>query len=238
MKVLKTVLVAIDFSDSSDQAFNTALFMAQKFSARLVLVHVINEPVDLRGFYVPHISFDKLEEEITAGAEKMMEQFCRNHFQNFDNYESLIVPGIPYQEIINTAQSKVETPPQPEPTQVPVVKQKNWDEMIFAMTQVVEGIRGTARRIRTDEYRIAAKTGTAQVFTVKQDEEYDEETVSEKMRDHALFIAFAPVKDPQIAIAIIVEHGGHGGAVAAPIARTIMDHYLLSDHKTKPQDQK
>ena len=106
MKVLKTVLVAIDFSDSSDQAFKTALFMAQKFSAKLVLVHVINEPVDLRGFYVPHISFDKLEEEITAGAEKMMEQFCRNHFQGFDNYESLIVPGIPDQESINTAQDQ------------------------------------------------------------------------------------------------------------------------------------
>ncbi|WP_020675763.1 universal stress protein [Geopsychrobacter electrodiphilus] len=106
MKNLDTLLVAIDFSDSSDKAFNSALFMAKKFSARLILVHVINEPVDLRGFYVPHISFDKLEEEITAGAEKMMEHFCRNHLQNFKNYESLIVPGVPYQEIIKTAQDK------------------------------------------------------------------------------------------------------------------------------------
>ena len=61
-------------------------------------------------------------------------------------------------------------------------------------------------------------------------EEYDEETVSEKMRDHALFIAFAPVKEPRIAVAVVVEHGGHGGATAAPIARAIMDHYL-SDGK-------
>lgn len=106
MKSLNSILVAIDFSDSSDKAFNTALFMAKKFSARLVLVHVINEPIDLRGFYVPHISFDKLEEEIKAGAEKMMEQFCRNHFEGFDNYESLIVPGIPYQEILAVAQDK------------------------------------------------------------------------------------------------------------------------------------
>ncbi len=106
MKSLNSILVAIDFSDSSDKAFNTALFMAKKFSARLVLVHVINEPIDLRGFYVPHISFDKLEEEINAGAEKMMELFCRKHFEGFDNYESLIVPGIPYQEILAVAQDK------------------------------------------------------------------------------------------------------------------------------------
>ncbi len=106
MKNLDIILVAIDFSDSSNKAFNTALFMAKSFSAHLLLVHVINEPIDLRGFYVPHISFDKLEEEITAGAEKMMEQFCRNHLQDFDDYESLIVPGIPYQGIIQVAEEK------------------------------------------------------------------------------------------------------------------------------------
>lgn len=104
MNTLDTILVAIDFSDSSDKAFKTALFMAEQFSAKLLLVHVINEPIDLRGFYVPHITFDKLEEEITAGAEKLMEQFCRQQFDGFDNYESLIVPGIPYQEIINVAE--------------------------------------------------------------------------------------------------------------------------------------
>jgi len=106
MKSLDKILVAIDFSDSSDKAFNTALFMARKFSARLILVHVINEPVDLRGFYVPHISFDKLEEEIKAGAEKMMDHFCRTHLKGFDNYESLIVPGIPYQEILAVAEDR------------------------------------------------------------------------------------------------------------------------------------
>jgi nucleotide-binding universal stress UspA family protein len=106
MKNIETILVAIDFSDSSDNAFDTAFFLAQKFSARLILVHVINEPVDLRGFYVPHISFDKLEEEITLGAQKMMEVFCRNHLGNFADYESMIVPGIPYAEIIKTAEEK------------------------------------------------------------------------------------------------------------------------------------
>ena len=77
--------------------------------------------------------------------------------------------------------------------------------------------------------QIAGKTGTAQVFSVAQDEEYDEESVALRKRDHALFIAFAPVEDPQIAIAVVVENGGHGGSVAAPIAREIMDRYLLGD---------
>ncbi len=105
----------------------------------------------------------------------------------------------------------------------------HWNQIIEAMTQVVEGLHGTARAIRTDSYHIAGKTGTAQVFSVKQDEEYDEETVAKRRRDHALFIAFAPVEDPQIAIAVVVENGGHGGSVAAPIARKIMDHYLRKD---------
>ena len=103
----------------------------------------------------------------------------------------------------------------------------NWDDVVEAMTQVIEGRRGTARRIRSEHYRIAGKTGTAQVFTVKQDEEYDEKKVAKKMRDHALFIAFAPVEAPRIAVAVIVENGGHGGSVAAPIASRIMDFYLL-----------
>lgn len=105
----------------------------------------------------------------------------------------------------------------------------HWNQIIDAMTLVVESPTGTARAIRSDNYQIAGKTGTAQVFSVKQDEEYDEESVARRRRDHALFIAFAPVDDPQIAIAVVVENGGHGGSVAAPIARKIMDHYLQQD---------
>ena len=93
MKKFSTVLVAVDFSDSSDNAFQMALSMAKSFSAHLLILHVINEPVDLRGFYVPHISFEKLEEEIEEGAQKMMESFCRQNIHEFENYESLIVPG-------------------------------------------------------------------------------------------------------------------------------------------------
>ncbi|MDJ0806579.1 MAG: penicillin-binding protein 2 [Gammaproteobacteria bacterium] len=105
----------------------------------------------------------------------------------------------------------------------------HWEEVRTAMIDVVEDLRGTAKRIQTDAYRIAGKTGTAQVFTVKQEEEYDEETVEKHKRDHALFIAFAPVDQPRIAVAVIVENGGHGGAVAAPIARKVLDQYLLGD---------
>lgn len=100
MKSIKTILFATDFSESSDYAYQYADSLAKQYNARLILVHVINEPVDLRGFYVPHISFDKLEEEIEQGARKMMEKFCRTNIRDFENYETCILPGIPYDEII------------------------------------------------------------------------------------------------------------------------------------------
>ena len=108
--------------------------------------------------------------------------------------------------------------------------EKNWQHVHDAMVNVVHGIRGTAHRISQGiEYRAAGKTGTAQVFEIAQDAEYDEETVAEKLRDHALFISYAPAESPQIAVAVIVENGGHGSSVAAPIARRIMDAYLLEE---------
>lgn len=104
MKDFSTILVAVDFSDSSDNAFQLALSMANKFGAHLVILHVINEPIDLRGFYVPHISYEKLEEEIAEGAEKMMESFCRQHIDDFTDFESLIVPGMPHEQILAQAE--------------------------------------------------------------------------------------------------------------------------------------
>lgn len=103
MKEFKTILFAIDFSESSDYAFQYALSIAKKYEARLLIVHVISEPVDLRGFYVPHISFEKLEQEIEDGAKKLMEKFCRTHLQDYQNYETFVLPGIPYDEIIKKA---------------------------------------------------------------------------------------------------------------------------------------
>ena len=77
-------------------------------------------------------------------------------------------------------------------------------------------------------YTIAGKTGTAQVFTVGRNEKLDnQKTVSDRLRDHSWFIAFAPAEAPRIAVAVIVENGGFGSAVAAPIVRKIMDTYLL-----------
>ncbi|HSM97768.1 MAG TPA: penicillin-binding protein 2 [Gallionella sp.] len=76
-------------------------------------------------------------------------------------------------------------------------------------------------------YQIAGKTGTAQVIAMKQGEKYDAEKVDERFRDHAWFIAFAPADKPRIAMAVLVENGGHGGGTAAPIARKVLDYYLL-----------
>ncbi len=111
--------------------------------------------------------------------------------------------------------------------EVPVVNVRNWNHIINAMTDVIASPHGTANVIQTDKYSIAGKTGTAQVFSIKQDETYDEDKIEKKLRDHALFISFAPAERPKIAVAVIVENGGHGSSVAAPIARRIMDLYLL-----------
>lgn len=93
---------------------------------------------------------------------------------------------------------------------------------------------GTAARVgRNAGYSIAAKTGTAQVIGIKQNERYNEKNIQERHRDHALFIAYAPAENPKIAIAAIVENGGHGGSAAGPIVRQVMDYYLLG--KEPPQ---
>lgn len=96
---------------------------------------------------------------------------------------------------------------------------------------------GTAASIGAGApYTIAAKTGTAQVVGMKQGEKYNASALDERHRDHALFIAYAPAEDPKIALAIIVENGGHGGSTAGPIARQVMDYYLLGKTPDKPQE--
>ena len=103
MERFDTILFATDFSENSDHAFDYALTLASRFESRLVIIHVINEPVDLRGFYVPHISFDTLEKEIEEGAEKMMQKFCRTRIKDFTNYQTFTIAGIPYEEILRKA---------------------------------------------------------------------------------------------------------------------------------------
>ncbi len=103
MKPFTKILVAVDFSESSECAFDYALTLATQFNAELTIIHVINEPVDLRGFYVPHISFEQLEKEIEESAVKMMDTFCSSKLGTFLNYKSAIVTGIPYDEITAAA---------------------------------------------------------------------------------------------------------------------------------------
>jgi penicillin-binding protein 2 len=108
----------------------------------------------------------------------------------------------------------------------------DWDDIIEAMRKVVNSPHGTASIAigRNPQFVIAGKTGTAQVFGVKQDEKYSEKQVAERMRDHALFIAFAPLEAPRIAVAVVLENAGHGSTAAAPVARKIIDYYLEGQH--------
>lgn len=104
---------------------------------------------------------------------------------------------------------------------------KNWDYVIKGMMDVVHSPRGTASHLsRNITYHMAGKTGTAQVIGIKQNEKYDAKLVALRNRDHALFIAFAPVEDPQIAVAVIIENGEHGSSAAAPVAKALIDAYL------------
>ena len=106
----------------------------------------------------------------------------------------------------------------------------DWQQIVTGMEEVVHGERGTARAMgRGSRWRIAGKSGTAQVFGVGQDEEYDEEELAERLRDHALFVAFAPVEAPTIAVAAIVENGGSGSTVAAPIVRDVIEAWLEAE---------
>ena len=122
-----------------------------------------------------------------------------------------------------------------QPAFVENLSPMDWERVISAMEQVVHrgnqryGENGTAwAYIGIDiPYRMAGKSGTAQVVGIAQDAEYDEQELPERHRKHAWFIAFAPVDDPEIALAVLVENGGGGSEVAAPVARAVLDHYLL-----------
>jgi len=110
-----------------------------------------------------------------------------------------------------------------------VLRNERFYELVIdAMEDVLHGPRGTARGSGAGaEYRIAGKTGTSQVIGIPQGETYDEARVPKRFRDHALFVAFAPADDPRIAIAVIAENAGGGARSAAPVARRLLDFYLL-----------
>jgi len=125
-----------------------------------------------------------------------------------------------------------------EPTQLPSIdgiSSDAWDLVLRGMIGATT--YGTAAAISKGAgYTIAGKTGTAQVFTVGQNEKYVEKNVAERLRDHAWFIAFAPADAPRIAIAVLVENGGFGASAAAPIARKVMDAYLLHESTSPAED--
>ena len=106
--------------------------------------------------------------------------------------------------------------------------ERHWDQLIGHLIDVVHSDRGTAHGIGYNApYHIAGKTGTAQVRTIAQGERYDEKETPVRLRDHALFLAFAPAEAPKVAVAVVVENGGHGSSTAAPVARKVMDQIIL-----------
>lgn len=107
---------------------------------------------------------------------------------------------------------------------------ENWQYIFEAMTNVMHGFEGTARFSgQGTNYLIAGKTGTSQVYSLSQEQNVSTTDLSEHLRDHAVFIGFAPVNNPQIALAIVVENAGGGSQIAAPLARKIMDFYLTPE---------
>ena len=118
----------------------------------------------------------------------------------------------------------------------PPVELKNadhWRIALDAMHNTVHKVTGTAHKaFRGATYDPAGKTGTAQVVSIAQGERYDAESLKERQRDNAIYIGFAPYKDPQIVVSIVVENTGGGSTVGAPIARQLMDYYFSANPLT------
>ena len=114
----------------------------------------------------------------------------------------------------------------PEVLRTVTVDDKSLDLVVEAMAEVNKSGTG-ARVFAGAPYSVAGKTGTAQVVSIGQNEKYNAARMAERHRDHSLYMAFAPVEKPQVALALIVENGGFGAAAAAPIARLVFDHLLL-----------
>jgi penicillin-binding protein 2 len=132
---------------------------------------------------------------------------------------------------IRAAGSTIVTPRAPvmmKPVDIGTPEQ--WQVVHDGMIAAVYGPGGTAYAVGIgSKYKIAGKTGTAQVIAIKQNEKYHASEVAERNRDHAWFIAYAPADDPKIAVSVLVENGGFGATAAAPIARKVLDSYLLAD---------
>lgn len=104
MKAITTILAAVDFSENSDYAFDLALLLAKKFRAKLVVLHVIDNSYDMSGFYIPHPSIEQMFAEFEESAKGMMAEFCKERLSGFASYSTAIVNGVPYREILSTAE--------------------------------------------------------------------------------------------------------------------------------------
>ena len=114
-----------------------------------------------------------------------------------------------------------------------------WNRVYSGMEKVLNGSEGTARRTGVGlEYRMGGKSGTAQVFSLGQDQRYNAEELEERLRDHALFMAFAPIEEPKIAVSVIVENAGGGSTHAAHLARAMTDAWLLEDNAPQVDEVK
>ncbi|MBL4830970.1 MAG: penicillin-binding protein 2 [Aliivibrio sp.] len=150
------------------------------------------------------------------------------------NHGKVIAPHL----LLSFNDQGIETvvPPEAYPS-IDGVKEKYWNLAIEGMTLVNHGKKGTARRaFYGTPYISAGKSGTAQVFGLKEDQEYNAEDLAEHLRDHALYTSFAPVKNPKAVFSIVLENAGGGSSQGAPIARKIFDHILLkkeTDNESK-----
>src|SRR5690606_22743885 len=112
-----------------------------------------------------------------------------------------------------------------------VLRQESyWDVGLAGMYRVIHGSEGTARKaFANTPYQAAGKSGTAQVFSLAENQQYDHENTQEHLRDNALFVAYAPFEDPQVVVSVVLENVGGGSTHAAPVARAMLDAYLLPD---------
>jgi len=119
--------------------------------------------------------------------------------------------------------------PAPEEINSLEISQRNLSAVRNGLEAVVNESHGTGWAARLDNVKVAGKTGTAQVVRLKDEEEENTKEIPYRFRDHALFVAYAPADDPRIAVAVVVEHGGHGGSAAAPVAKAIFKSYFKLD---------
>lgn len=136
----------------------------------------------------------------------------------------VVMPPHLVQEIIDPRTNHIQQV-RPPPVRHIHLPKKDWDVVIQGMIDVTE--KGTARHtFRNTPYKVAGKTGTAQVITVAQDSKYDKDKLKREYHDHALFIAFAPADKPTIAVAALVENAGFGAQTAAPIVKKLLDYWI------------